>query len=473
MVITNRTQRNPRRLGYLIAEFCLFAAYLWAATLSSSHVMQSACGQELRVVEGRYVRLISDVTESALAQNALQEGRPPATNRLPVNLLEDWVRAFDAAVPQWCQFWQVPLERVDRWRVTMYVMGDKERFRREGLIPAAVPDFPHGYQWGDSAWVVLQPGDYYTRHLILHEGVHALAATVFEGAGPPWFMEGTAEYLATHRWDGERIEVGIVPESKDRFPFWGRFKMIDQRRTEQRALSLISVMRYSDTAHRQVEPYAWTWAATQLLASYPETRGAMIEMAYQGSNATPEFTRQFVEKLGPQWPLAQTQWRVLLDEFDYGYDTERNRLDLMPSEPIWSGEPFSIDIQASRGWQSAGRIIPAGTILRIQSSGRVTLAYESPSAPGAEPRPWISEPNGVTLRYWRGRPLGKLLATTVPIQPIGNDATSVPLDITPIGADGTIKVEVNSRLLLKVGDVPAELSDNQGHFTAEIISSLP
>lgn len=126
--------------------------------------MQSACGQELRVVEGRYVRLISDVTESALAQNALQEGRPPATNRLPVNLLEDWVRAFDAAVPQWCQFWQVPLERVDRWRVTMYVMGDKERFRREGLIPAAVPDFPHGYQWGDSAWVVLQPGDYYTRH---------------------------------------------------------------------------------------------------------------------------------------------------------------------------------------------------------------------------------------------------------------------------------------------------------------------
>ncbi len=451
MATTNRTQRNPRQLGYLLVEFCLFAAYSWAAA------MPSANAQELRVVEGRYVRLISDVDD----------------NRQNLNPLEDWVRAFDAAVPLWCQFWQVPLTRVEQWRVTMHVMADKERFRREGLIPAAVPDFPHGYQWGDSAWVVLQQGDYYTRHLILHEGAHALAATLFEGAGPPWFMEGTAEYLATHRWDGERIEVGIIPEAKERFPYWGRFKMIDQRRTDQRALSLIAVLRYSDTAHRQVEPYAWTWAAAQLFAGYPETRSAMIEMAYQGRNATPEFTRQFVDKLGPRWPVVQTQWRVLLDEFDYGYDMQRNRLDLLPTEPVWTGEPFSLDIQADRGWQSVGRIIPAGTNLRIKSSGRVTLAFEPATAAGIEPIPWISEPSGVTLRYWHGRPLGKLLATVVPEQQIGNGSTSAPLDIWPVGADGTINVEVNSRLLLKVGDVPAELSDNLGHFTAEIFSSVP
>lgn len=407
--------------------------------LASSLLASPAYGAEMRTLDGRYIRIITDLP--------------------PNEANEQWIAAFDAAIPKFCEFWEVPLESVDGWRATACVMSEKEPFLASGLLPGSVPDFPHGFQIGDDIWVLGQPSEYYTRHLLIHEGAHAFAFHVFGGAGPAWFMEGTAEYLATHSWDGTQIKVGVVPDSSAAFPYWGRIKMIDLRRDSLQALSLITVLRYSETAHRQVEPYAWTWAAVQLFAAYPETRKAIINAARNGRDSSPDFTRQFVADLGEQWTISQARWRVLIDELDYGYDLRRNQITSLPAAQPWNGVPLRTDVQADQGWQSAGIFVPAGTRLSLQASGRVTLAQE--------PEPWISEASGVTIRYHRGRPLGILLATILPNQ-FAPSKTILPLKSVKVAPEAVLVAEEAGWLMLKIGDSPAELADNTGNLVVQI-----
>ncbi|XZE53052.1 hypothetical protein SH139x_004768 [Planctomycetaceae bacterium SH139] len=404
---------------------------------------------ELTELDGRYAQIVTDLPVTA-------ERR-------------DWPAVLDAAIPLWCEFWQLPLQRMDDWRVTIYVMSDKAAFARRGLIPAGLPDFPHGYQLGKRAWVVQQPAEYYTQHLLLHEAAHAFAAHCFGGAGPPWYMEGTAEFLATHQWQAGQpgqagqLTVGLVPPSSAAVPYWGRFKMIQQRRAEGKSLSLISVLRYSDTAHRQVEPYAWTWAAISLLAMYPETRDKLLAAAREGEDASAEFTRRFVSQLGDAWPLAQTRWRVLIDEFDYGYDLQRNRVDLQVSPPVWDGQRRVLEIAAERGWQAAPIQLAAGQQVRVTATGSVTLADQ--------PKPWLSKPAGVTIRYYRGQPLGKLVATLLPLE-TRTTTTVEPLIDLPIGEQAILRADRPSWLLLRVNDLPGERADNRGSYQVELTPQL-
>jgi hypothetical protein len=273
-------------------------------------------------------------------------------------------------------------------------------------------------------------------------------------------MEGAAELLATHHGEGSEVAVGVVPQNRELTPYWGRFKLLDQRRREAKSLSLLAVLRYSDTAHRQVEPYAWTWAAAHLFASSPEMRPTFIAMAREGNESGPDFTRDFVAKLGDQWPVAQTRWRILIDEFDYGYDLQRNQVELAVDAPRWDGSDLRLDVQASRGWQSVGYWIPAGTKVQVSAGGRVTL--------GQTPRPWVSEPTGVTIRYHRGKPLGTLLATVVPRTPDSRAVQVEPLEVVAIGTAGELHCVEDSWMLFRVGDDPAELADNQGSYQVTV-----
>ena len=129
-------------------------------------------------------------------------------------------------------------DATEDWQVDAYVMRDKAAFRRLGLIPPDLPEFPFGYALGNKIWVVAQKSEYYTRHLLLHEGVHAMAFSHFGGAGPSWFMEGTAELLSVH--DGQRAERSKsteFPPTAMPFPYWGRFKLMNQRRDQRHSIA--------------------------------------------------------------------------------------------------------------------------------------------------------------------------------------------------------------------------------------------
>lgn len=417
----------------------------WAVPFGIALGAAKASAAPLRKIEGDWIDVVTDLPPAA-ATDSLAE-------------------SFDAAVPQWLQYWGVDRQRADGWHVTIYVMQDRDAFLRRGLLPDSLPAFRHGYTAGNTAWVVAQESDYYTRHLVLHEGVHSLAQHLFEGAGPFWFMEGTAELLATHHGVAAELRLPVVPRDREATPLWGRLKLIAQRREAGKSLSIQSVMRYPNRLTDRVEPYAWSWAAVTLLDMYPEYRRVLIAAAARGRDQSAEFTRTLYKQLYDQWPVLQTRWRIFIDGFDYGYDVSRNRVELDDDAPLWEGQasgeagPLTVRVAANRGWQSAGVRIPAGITLRITAEGRYTL--------GDDPAPWICEPQGVTIRYHRGRPLGMVLVTVVPTKP-SSVATIQPLEIEPIGREGTVEVDEESWLLLQVGDSPAELADNTGHATVRI-----
>ena len=93
-------------------------------------------------------------------------------------------------------------------------------------------------------WLYEQPSDYYRRHLLLHEGTHGFMNTVLGGCGPLWYMEGIAEYLATHRWKDGRLTLGYMPRSRDEVPQWGRIRLIQDAVAEGRAPALKKVIEF-------------------------------------------------------------------------------------------------------------------------------------------------------------------------------------------------------------------------------------
>lgn len=394
---------------------------------------------ELIQVEGKSIRLHTDLA-------SVEEA-----NRL--------VASFDAAVPQWVKFWDLPPNALQNWKVEACVIRDKAEFVRAGLIPLEVPDFPFGYALGNEVWVLAQQSEYYTRHLLLHEGVHSLAFFVFGGAGPTWFMEGTADLLATHSGSSAALKINQIPASREEVPYWGRFKRIKQLRDEAKVPTLETVMRYQPNLKGDVGTYSWSWAATMLLHSYPDYREAFFAAARDGDDG-PAFNRKLRTSLAEQWPIVAARWRLMCHDLDYGFDWPRELVELSVSDRIWDGRPLSVKVAANRGWQSIGVRIPGGAKVQLTPSGQITLATTT--------RPWISEAPGVTVEYHRGRPLGQLLACVLPNATDQQAEYLPPLDVQPITEGTTVEVPAFSWLLLRVNDSSGKLADNNGEYQLDI-----
>ena len=381
------------------------------------------------------------------------------TDAFGANKADDLIASFDTATRQWAAFWQLPDDALRHWKVQAHVIRDKSRFYREGMIPPAVPDFPYGYALNNQIWVMAQQSDYYTRHLLLHEGVHALAYDQFGGAGPSWFMEGSAEMLAVHSGSGNETKINQIPANRESVPYWGRFRKISEQRTEKSIPSLNKVIDYPRDLQSDVAAYSWSWAAVMLLNEYPEYRDSFFASARNGSDSDAVFNAQLKQTLRSQWPVVDARWRLMCHSLDYGYDWDRERVELAMSDQEWNGQPISFKVAADRGWQSIGVRLTAGTKLKLTPGGRCTLANE--------PKPWVSEPAGVTIRYVRGRPLGQLLACIVSNAP-DNAATLKPLPVAAITRPMQIPIKQNCWMLFRVNDAVGELDDNQGGYAVKI-----
>ena len=156
-------------------------------------------------------------------------------------------------------------------------------------------------------------------------------------------------------------------------------------------------------------------------------------------------------------PLLE-QWQLFVRNLDYGYDLVREAVVYEPAVvPV--GDTAVAEIAADRGWQSTGFRIEPDRRYRIEASGRFQLA--------CDPAIWWSEPDGVTLRYHAGRPLGMLLAAVV--DPARSATAATPLaDPEPIGSGREWEARGGGILFLRVNDHPAELYDNAGHVRVEI-----
>jgi hypothetical protein len=383
----------------------------------------------------------------------------PAT----VKEVEQLPQLFEIAIPLWAKYFEVDPAKLADWKIVGCLMESKERFQGAGLYTRDLPDFPHGFQKGSQVWLFDQPSDYYRRHLLLHEGTHAFMNRWLGGAGPPWYMEGMAELLGTHEWNGRELKLGYNPPDKTQVPYWGRVKIIKDEWAEQRGQTLIDIFRYDAQAHIKNEAYGWCWGATAFLNEHPLTREPFQELRKNTQDRSIEFSRRFIERLKPQWNNIAEDWQLFVIHLDYGYDVARAATIRKPAQPLLPAGA-TVNVAADRLWQSTGISVEAGKSYELTASGKFTLAQK--------PQPWISEPGGVTIEYYGGMPLGVLLAGV-------SDAVNPGAGLTPlatphiVGYAGKITPKFSGTLYLCLNDSPAKLADNQGSVNVTINATKP
>ncbi|MGD9646927.1 MAG: hypothetical protein AB7U73_14535, partial [Pirellulales bacterium] len=318
---------------------------------------------------------------------------------------------FDQAVPQWNEYFRdalPPDNQADDWQAVGYLIKDKARFVASGLLTDEVPEFLHGYSIDYEFWFNEQPSEYFRRHLMLHEGTHVFMRTRLGSTGPPWYMEGMAEWLATHRLHDGRVELAYFPRSRGEVPYWGRIKIIQDDVAAGKRRWLPEVFRLSPRAYLQTGPYGWSWGAVAMLAGDPRYRERFRELA--GSVNDPEFMRRVAEKLAADWPQIAAQWQAFVGEIDYGYDVAAAAIEFAPGEPL-SDDGVKLTVDASRSWQSTGVRVEEGKTYRLQAAGRYQIAHDEVDG---RQRIWWCEPGGVSVKYYRGWPLGQLVAAIWP-----------------------------------------------------------
>ncbi len=435
--------RTCRRVGAIL--FALGLALSVAGQLAAAAAGELQPG--FRAMEGQHLTLVTDL---------------PASENL-----DDLPRAFDAAFGQWCRYFGLDPARLADWHVTGFVMRSKEHFQRAGADywQADLPEFPNGYSAGKRFWIFDQSSPYYRRHLLLHEGVHSFMTMLVGSPGPPWYMEGMAELLATHRWQDGKLTVGWFPTSSREVLQLGRIEIIQDAAVAGHVRDLDAILNLRGAASVDRDAYGWTWGLAAFLDGHPRYRERFRGLPALLSSG--ELEQGFRRLFADDWAHLETDWLAFAASIDYGYDFQRMAIDLEAGKPLDAGGARA-KIEADRGWQSSGLRLAAGQMYELSASGRFQLARSKAI--------WWCEPGGVTIRYYRGQPLGILLAVVVPDEPprgaADADAAQAASDPwaspTAVGLKGVLSPTHSGTLYLRINESAADLADNSGAVEVEI-----
>ena len=384
---------------------------------------------------------------------------------LPIdNDIRELPAVFDKAISQWCQYFQVEKSQTADWRMTGHLIQDKQRFVTAGRIPEDLPAFVHGYQRGDQLWLYEQPSPYYRRHLLLHEGTHGFMNHFLNGAGPPWYMEGAAELLGTHRWEDKKLQLKFFPKDKRETPYWGRIEIIRRDREQGRPKSLDEIMQFDATAHRQVDAYAWCWAASAFLDGHPKSRAAFRGMRDRVQLGRFRFYRSLLRDLSDDWDELEESWRVFVDELEFGYSVARGSI-FPKAETVPVDSLHEFRLRTDRSWQSSGLKLEAGQSYKIAAKGRYQVAKLN------KDELWPCEAGGITIEYYRGRPLGMLLGavqngpSATPSETSDGNGLLAPIEI---GLERTIVPKRSGTLFFRINEMPGKMADNKGSLSINI-----
>ncbi len=387
--------------------------------------------------------------------------------------IDDGIRqlpiVFEQALPLWGKEFAVPESQWKEAKVTAYLMLHRDRFVELKLIPVDSSHFRNGYQLEDRLYLLEQPSAYYRRHLLLHEATHWYLWKFLGGNGPPWFSEGQCERMGTHRWDGNQLTLGVLPSTTEEVPYWGRIKVIRDDVKQGIAPSLSSIFKYSDTAHRADSPYAWSWAAVTFFSNHPRYGDSFRKLIKPPLDYSNALTQSWTEVLHDERNLVETEWQIFREELDYGFDLERSIVNL--KAPLIARSPnhsvLKVVVAADRGWQATGIRLKSNQSVKIQARGkiRVRQAKESANEPD-----WLSEPQGITLEYCQGYPLGALVGMFVPDAAPGDREEKLESKLTHmlVGSAAQQRSTADSQLLLKINERSSQLLDNLGSYEVEI-----
>ena len=410
----------------------------------------------LRVLEGDHLVLVTD--------------RPARAG----DGVEDLPRIFDEAWAAWCAHYALDPAAHEKWRAFGCLVVDRERFRAAGLLPEKIPDFANGHCYNQRFWMADQSNPAYRRHLLLHEGVHAFTLTLRSLATPPWYTEGIAECLATHRLDDDntnhdpkgktvRFVSTPLPLRAADVEQLGRIEKILALRAAGECPGLGDIFATPGANHRDLSAYAGSWAAVAMLSRHP--RHALAFAAAERGPLDANFNRRLMETTGWDGDQAERDFDAFTDEIDYGYDFTRCGIDWT----FASGRPLdsrqTISVAADRGWQNSGWSLRKGARYSLRTTGRCMIG--ALIGPAAEPPLRLeTEADGISLRWYRGRPLGRLLVAQWVENP--DDGGRPRFVVVAEGGRREFTAATDGTVFCKLNDPPGELADNDGQLTVEI-----
>lgn len=370
----------------------------------------------------------------------------------------------DAAYPEWVRYFGElpPAADGSDFQLTGYLMRDRGLFLDQGLLPEDLIEFEHGRHRGYRFWMAEQKYDYYRRHLLLHEATHCYMLIVPRLQRPPLFyLEGIPELFGAHELSPQgEVTFGVVPRDPHESVGFGRIEMIQRAFAQGAGKSLDGVLALSaeDFARSKSEPYAWSWALCCFLDTHPRYRERFRRLALIPDGQ--EFRRAWDRLFAPDAVPLRTEWNLFARTLVYGYDIERSAIDFRPGAPLPPGGRATLAVDSARGWQSSGVLLEAGKEYRLTAAGEVTLADV--------PKPWISQPSGVTVRYAGGYPIGRLLGWV----DVSSTGRGGPVEEPPqwldLGEQATLRPTAEGTLYLRVNDAWSSLGDNRGRYQATI-----
>jgi len=382
--------------------------------------------------------------------------------------LKSWPDLVEQSLKQWQVYFDVSEERMAGLNVHATLIGDRPGLTKLGVL-AGIPGFDEGYQYGKHIYLREQPTIYFRRHLFLHELTHWIMWELYGGGGSPWFMEGMAEMQATHALSGGKLKLGVIPASREQVDGWGRLRTIHEILARGTAPSLTQIFAYGDEREDHIVRYSWSWAATVFFTNHPKYGPVLRDLYREKMDYSYALSRQFKDQLATDWENVQVEWNAFVSDLDFGYDIARSSVNrsLGPASKRWGlGESIRLELAADRGWQATGVLLATDIPIRIKCSG----SYQEMRPAGGEQKNWTVEPNGVTYQYYRGNPLGSILASVVGT----SDPEQTKRWVTQrVGSDTLIEPVKNGELFLKVNEPSKGLSDNKGTIFVDISFAKP
>lgn len=413
---------------------------------------------ESPAADGGEVDRIPIPPSGSVPPRSVRDTPPPARTHVSADGVELWtdlegdaVRAEVETLAELRRAWErLPAgSRPENRHLTGFLVNDPERFAAGTFPPEGPPAAGRGWQRGQRFFVRHTSDDRW-RHLLRHEAFHADSIGGFGLEAEPWFLEGTAELFALHRFEADgSLMVGTVPDNPEEFAGWTRMKSLRRDLAAGHLPTLAEIRSWPIEAFEaDARLYGWAWAAALFLDGDPRTRERFRGLF--ASRSADDFAGRFDTAFGDELDALARTWPAFAATLDYGLDPAAVAIELMPGEPL-GGEPIVREIFADRGWQGTGVRVAAGEPVRIETKGRFTLADV--------PKPWVSTANGVSIRYFDGRPLGRLVAA------IDDGTPGGFLDVIDVGGSAEIVPSRGGDLYLRLGDDWTELGDNRGAVT--------
>jgi hypothetical protein len=430
-----------------------------ASAGSSEHVVHEPAEPVFRL---SYVR--PEISDQTLRQNGLMRFRLKHLDLitdLTPDLYEPLLPLPDAMLATWEEFFGElpPAADNSEFRVTGYLMRDRELFLAAGLVKENTLLSYHGRQIGAEFWLNDQSWDYYRRHLLLHEATHAFMRHLPGEAIdlPMWYLEGMAEMLSAHRLaeDGT-VEFNVMPVDRSRFLGFERIAIVQRDVKANGVRPLSAITQFGADDFTKVESYAWCWALCRFLDSHPKYRDRFRGIARE--LVTVPFRQNMATLYAPDMKQLQTEWLLFAANIEHGFDFERASVEFLAGRPL----EFSATtkVRSDLGWQSSEILVEAGKRYRVTAVGQFTLADH--------PKPWVSEANGVSIRYSRGRPLGQLQASVLATNSGDGPPGASMLREVALGNESVFEVVESGTLYLRVNDAWGELADNRGSLSVTV-----